>query len=572
MMPDRSGRVVVFGLDGATFDLLLPWIDEGKLPTFDRLLNQGVHGLLDPAPNLRSAASWTSFYTGKNPGKHGIYEFYDFIPGNYSIRFIDGSYCREPSIWRLLTDQGLRSIVINVPMTYPAESIDGVILSGLDAPGTDSNGFCHPQNILGDLEARFGKYILEPGLTGFIQDNRQAEAVERLFGEIEQKERVMFHLMENDNWDLLTVVFRSLDAAQHCFWKYMDDRHPQHDPTNHGPYRDVIFRVYRQLDKILAHLIQRLEPEDTLLVMSDHGFGAKHPANNQLNAWLAGKDYLSYRKNNFLSPLQSASRRTLKNAYELIGSKLSRRQKEALVRIFPTLRNRVQSRLCFTGIDWSKTRAYSDTLFANIRINLKGREANGIVQPGADYDNLIEEIRENLITCQDQKTGEPLVSEVLHKDEIYRGPCSDKAPDLTIRWREDIKISGIKCDAAAYNESLPSDRPFIPAEDARVISGDHHRYGIFIGWGSKIKKGLHIEGAQIVDLVPTTFYLLQRPVPEDMDGKVLTPIFEDDHLSRNPLRTGGVGLDQDRKGVLPEYDKDEEAAIADRLRQLGYLE
>jgi predicted AlkP superfamily phosphohydrolase/phosphomutase len=457
-------------------------------------------------------------------------------------------------------------------MTYPAESIDGVVLAGLDAPGTDSNGFCHPQNILKDLEAHFGKYVLEPGLTGFIQDNRQDEAVERLFAEIEQKQRIMFHLMENDNWDLFTVVFRSLDAAQHCFWKYMDDRHPQHDPTTHGPYRDVILRVYRKLDKTLARLIQRLQPEDTLLVMSDHGFGAKHPANNQLNAWMAGKNYLSYRQDNFLSPFQSASRQALKNAYELIGTKLSRRQKEALVRIFPALRNRVQSRLCFTGIDWARTRAYSDTLFANVRVNLKGREANGIVQPGSDYDNLIEEIRENLITCHDQKTGEPLVSEVLHKDDIYWGPCRDQAPDLTIRWREDIQISGIKLDAAYYNESLPTERPFIPAEDARVISGDHQRYGIFIGWGSKIKKGLRIEGAQIVDLAPTAFYLLDRPVPEDMDGKVLTPIFQDDHLSQKPLRSRETGFDPGRKKVTPDYNEDEQAAIADRLRQLGYLE
>jgi len=572
MMPDRSGRVVVFGLDGATFDLLLPWIEEGKLPTFDRLLTQGVHGLLDPAPNLRSAASWTSFYTGKNPGKHGIYEFYDFIPGNYSIRFINGSYCREPSIWRLLSDQGLRSIVINVPMTYPAEPINGIFLSGLDAPGTDSRGFCHPQSILGDLEAHFGKYVLEPGLTGFIQDNRPDEAVERLFAEIEQKQRIMFHLMENDNWDLFTVVFRSLDAAQHCFWKYMDDRHPQHDPVTPGPYRDVILRVYRKLDKTLARLIQRLQPEDTLLVMSDHGFGAKHPANNQLNAWLAGKDYLSYRQDNFLSPFQSASRQALKNAYELIGTKLSRRQKEALVRIFPALRNRVQSRLCFTGIDWTRTRAYSDTLFANVRVNLKDREANGIVQPGAAYDNLIEEIREKLLACQDQKTGERLVSEVLHKDEIYWGPCRDQAPDLTIRWREDIQISGIKLDAAYYNESLPSERPFIPAEDARVISGDHHRYGIFICSGPYIKSENRIEGAQIIDLAPTILYLLDLPIPEDMDGKVLTAIFEEQFISQNSLRSGLWESENGDTKKQADYGENEKKAIADRLRQLGYLE
>ncbi|MDY6970924.1 MAG: alkaline phosphatase family protein [Thermodesulfobacteriota bacterium] len=571
-MSANSGRVIIIGMDGATFELILPWIQEGKLDSFRKIMNEGVYGSLDPAPNMRSAASWTSFYTGKNPGKHGVYEFYNFSPDTYSIKFINGSHCLEPSLWRLLSDQGFSSVVINVPMTYPAESIRGIVLAGLDAPGTQSNGFCHPHHCLKELEAKFGTYILEPGLTGFIIDNKLDTAVERLFEEIEQKRKVMFHLMENEEWDFLTIVYRSLDAAQHCFWKFMDPRHPQHDPDQKGKYKDVILEVYQKLDSILGEVMDFLDPKDILMVMSDHGFGPKHPANNQLNAWLASKGYLSYSSDATPLSVTSIARKGLRDAYQLLAGKLPRRHKEVFARIFPGIRDRVHTRLCYTGIDWTNTKAYSDTLFSNIRINLKGREGSGIVLPGEDYSTLIESIKRDLMNCCDLKSGDKIVEAVFHRDEIYEGPERESAPDLTIRWREDILISGIKLDRSFDADLLPTIRPFIPAEDARVISGDHRRFGIFLAKGANIKKGERIENANIMDLVPTVLSLMGSGVPRDMDGKVLTAMLETTIFqgeSQKEMETRSV---KKKREASTDYEETEEETIADRLRQLGYLE
>lgn len=571
-MATRSGRVVVIGMDGATFKLISPWVQEGKLPFFGKMMDQGVHGLLDPAPNMRSAASWTSFYTGKNPGKHGIYEFYEFRPDSYSIRFINGSHCLEPSFWRLLSETGRTSIVINVPMTYPAEAVNGIILAGLDAPGTRSKGFCHPPDSLEELEDQFGTYILEPGLTGFIIDDRLDMAVERLFEEIEQKRKVMFHLMEKNNWDFFTIVYRSLDAAQHCFWKFMDPHHPDHDPRLRDKYGDVILRVYQKLDAILGEIQDYLSSDDIILVMSDHGFGRKHPANNQLNGWLASKGYLTYRHELSTVSIRSVLRKGLRDCYQFLAGKLPRRYKEVFARLFPMIRNKVHSQLCYTGIDWGKTMAYSDTLFSNIRINLKGREGLGIVRPGEDYKTLIEKIRRDLLDCRDVKSGERIVEAILHKDEIYWGQERDKAPELTIHWREDILISGIKLDRSFDADALPIIRPFIAAEDARVISGDHQRFGIFLARGSGIRKGERIEGAQIIDLAPTVLYLMDSTIPEDMDGKVLTSMFEEEVLRLKPCQKGEAPPGIVKREVSTEYDEAEKDAISDRLRQLGYLE
>jgi predicted AlkP superfamily phosphohydrolase/phosphomutase len=570
-MKKASNRVMIMGADGATFRLIKPWVEEGKLPHFRAMMEEGVHGLLDPAPNMRSAASWTSYYTGKNPGKHSIFEFFDYVPESYAIRFVCGADCAEPSLWRLLSDVGYSSIAVNVPMTYPAEPIQGIVLAGLEAPGTGSRGFCYPERILKELEEKFEKYIIEPGLTGCNIDNRLDEGIERLFAEIEQKRKIMFYLIEKKPWDFCTVVFRSLDAAQHNFWKFMDPGHPDHDPGLKDKYGNVIFRVYQKLDEILGELRVCLGPDDYLLVMSDHGFGRKHPASNQLNAWLTSLGYLTFKNRRHNSRIKQSLFRAFHHTYVLLAGKLPRRYKEVFARLLPRVRNRVHTQLCFNGIDWNKTRAYSDTLFPNIRINLKDREKHGIVN-SAEYDALINEIKGALMACKDKKTGEPIVEQVMLRNDIYQGQHVNKSPDMTIRWREDTEISGINIDSDSDFSELRGTRPFIPAEDHRVISGDHRRYGILLVQGPGIMKGKMINNAHIMDLAPTTLYLLNTAIPSDMDGKILESAFEKAVLKKKPPKYAARQEKDVSGNEKPTYSPGEEEVVAERLRSLGYLE
>ncbi|MEW6220225.1 MAG: alkaline phosphatase family protein [Thermodesulfobacteriota bacterium] len=569
--PPARRRVLVMGLDGATFDLMGPWMAEGRLPNLARLAAYGAHGPLDPAPNLRSAASWTSFATGANPGRHGIYEFYDFEPQSYGIRFVNGGERAVPALWQLADAAGLATVSVNVPMSYPAEALaHGILLAGLDAPGTASPGFCHPAGILAELEDRFGRYIIEPGLTGCIVDGRLDEAVALLFAEIEQKRQVALALLQEKPWDLGIIVFRSLDAAQHCFWKHLDPGHPAHDPGLAARYGSVIPRVYQTLDAIAGELCGLLGPEDVFVILSDHGAGPKHPAANQLNAWLAAHGYLAYQERR--PGLGPAVTTALQAAYRLVAAKLPRRGKEAIARLLPGLRNRVQSRLCFTGIDWSRTRAYSDTLFANIRLNLAGREGQGIVSPGAEAAALLAELKAALLDCRDAASGERIVEAVLLRDEIYHGAHAGRAPDLTIRWREDGRISGLALPGGPADQD-PAAYPLIPAEDARVISGDHRRFGVFFAAGHGIRPDFRLADARIIDVAPTILALLGLPIPDHMDGRVLA------ELLAEPVASGAAGGGKPPAPPAPAagqpartYTGAEREAIAQRMRDLGYLE
>jgi predicted AlkP superfamily phosphohydrolase/phosphomutase len=556
-------RVFILGLDGATFDVIHRLRAEGRLPAFDRLMREGAWGPLESVDNMRSAAAWTTFLTGRNPGKHGVYEFYDYLPESYSLRFINGGIRDGRSFWGLLSDKGKRVGVLNVPMTYPAEAVNGFLLAGLDCPSTQSPGFAHPPDFARQLEERFGPYIIEPGLTGAIVGGRVTEAVALIRREMEQKIAITRHLIRNEPWDVFISVLRSLDAVQHTFWKYMDPEHPDHDPAQAEQYGRVIPDIYIMIDGFLGELTEILGDDVCLMVMSDHGFGRKQPTTSQINPWLATRGLLAYRGGS------GGGASLLRRVYRRVVGLTSRRMKERLWALFPSLRDSVQSRLCFSGIDWSRTRAYSDSLFANVRINLKGREREGIVEPGPEQEQLLAELVKELRGLKDSATGEPIVRDVLLKEDSYQGPYVGKAPDILVRWREDMVISGI--DFEGRTPPPARSGPAVPGEDPRLISGDHHLHGIFLARGPAVRRGHALDGAKLIDLAPTVLYHMGVAIPTDIDGRVLTDMYEPEHVTASPCRFEDAGGNGEARGD-GQYNAEDEAAIHQRLRDLGYVE
>jgi predicted AlkP superfamily phosphohydrolase/phosphomutase len=555
-------KVFVLGLDGATFDLILPWVSQGKLPGFAELMQEGSWGKMESVPNQRSAAAWTSFMTGKNPGKHGILEFYEYQPATNDVRFVNTADRSGESLWSILSRNNKKVGVINVPMTFPAEEVNGFLVAGLDAPSVKSKGFTYPASLYETLSQEFGDYILEPGLTGAIVDGRIDEAMSLLKTELQQKMDITYSLMDSHPWDFFMVVLRSLDAVQHTFWKFMDTSHPQYNSKEAAQYGETIFNTYKMIDDFLAELIRSLEKDTTLLLMSDHGFGQKHPASNQLNEWLASKGYLAYNKSS------AGASKMLSAVYRGVVGKTPRKLKETLWHTFPALRDKVQTRLCFADVDWSKTLAYSDSLFPNIRINLTGRENRGIVDT-ADYQEIIDKLVADLHEIVDIQTKEKIVDKVFRRDEIYHGPFVEKAPDLLVRWREDQVIAGIDIDKEGRNaRSAP---PPVPGEDYRVISGDHRLNGIFLCRGGHICKGKRIEPVNIMDLAPTVLYTMGLPVLEDMDGQVLKDMFDKDFIGEYQVVFENKE-DDSRQERSVVYSTEENEEIIERMRSLGYME
>jgi predicted AlkP superfamily phosphohydrolase/phosphomutase len=545
-------KLFVIGIDGATFDVMRPMLEMGELPTIKRLMDEGAYGDLESVPNMISPSAWTSFMTGKNPGKHGIYEFYEINRENYTINFINAMNRKAASLWRILSDYGFRVGVANVPMTYPAEKVNGFLICGLESPGPEVKGFSYPEGLYNELVRNCGKYIMEPGITSHVMAGRLNQAEELLYESIENRLTTTKYLMNNHSWDFFFVVFRETDPAQHCFWKYFDTSAPDYIDSH---YSRVIPEVYRRIDRAIGEIIKGLPEGTNLIILSDHSFGFRQRGNLCLNNWLEKAGLLRF-KNTKKEGLYGL-------LYRQVEKRFTRKTKEKLVRLFPNLRDKVRSGMLFSRIDWQCTKAFTDGIREGIYINLKGHEPMGVVDK-EEYNGICDHIIHLLMEIRDAQTKEKVVEHVFRKEEVYHGEYIDKAPDLIIRWKPNAKIT------ALLTQEGDVISPNFLTEEHKTISGDHRLYGIIILKGKGIKKGIRIQNARIIDVTPTILHMMEQPIPSDMDGKVLTEVFYIDSKVRFAKDASVTDVTNKLEPNL--YGEDDVDAVRQRLRDLGYVE
>lgn len=549
-------KIVILGFDGATWRLARPYMEQGKLPHLSRLVEEGVHGPLRSVPNMRSAAAWTSFMTGTNPGRHGIYEFYERVPGEYRIRFVNGSWRRGPAFWDILGDAGKKIGAVNVPMTYPAREVNGFMIAGLDAPGKESKAFSHPPDMVKKIEAAVGEYVLEAGVTGLLVAGNEKGAEEALLHSIVQRKKAFIHLLKTEPWDVFTAVFRETDNAHHCFWKYLEPEMVDADVPVDSPFARTIEKVYVHLDAALGEILEVLPDDAAVIVMSDHGFGFRQYGTSCLNGFLANTG--------FLTQSAGGGGGVLKTAYRAVEGLLKRGAKEKLVRLFPKLRDRVQSRLYFSRIDWPKTRAYSDGVMPVVWINERGRDPEGIVEPGAEYDRVAAEVTQALMDARDVKTGRKVVEAVHHRDSIYSGPFTDRAPDLLIEWKDREPVFGLVSGPGG-----PAAMPEFPTGEFTVITGEHRPDGIIVFKGPGVRRGETVEGLSLMDICPTVLYAMDAPIPADVDGRPAMEAFTEAFHAGKEVRIGAAASGDTAES---DYEQEDEETMRARLRDLGYIE
>ena len=555
-----KNRICVIGLDGATFRLILPWVREGKLPTIKRIMEAGAWGGLESTIHPLSPQAWASFMTGKNPGKHGIFEFVEHKPNSYDLRYVNGGSVHGKKLWEILSDAGKRVCVINVPFTYPPNRVNGYLIAGLDAPGPHSE-FCCPPELLDELTKQFGEYQLRQHPYGATPESYLKE----IFAQFDYILKVAKYLKAKESWDLFMLVFESTDLVQHFYWHYAFPEAFGIPPTKDRNLSEAILDVYVRIDEGLNELLDLCEADETTMLMSDHGFSPCRKIFFMDN-WLRQEGYLAYRRQNRRAYTVT---RALHLAFQrYVPSSL----KERVISLIPGLRDQLRSYLTTATIDWQHTRAFSLGIDStNIFVNVKGEFPAGIVEPGSEYEAVRSEIAEKLSALEDPATGQRIVERVYRREELYHGDSLHKAPDLLATWK-DFEYNTRRGYGREGDSLLGSSLEFsdVAGYSSLQKSGTHHLEGIFVARGRPLKKTA-FKGARIVDLAPTILHLLGQEVPADMDGRVLAEIFEDDFLARHPIRLESqaeVGKD----AALFEYSEQEEKYVRDKLQGLGYIE
>jgi predicted AlkP superfamily phosphohydrolase/phosphomutase len=561
-----GARLLIVGLDGATFDLIDPLIEEGALPNLAALIRGGVRSPLNSTTPPMTLPSWSSFITGCQPGTHGIFDFTRRVPGSYALEFTNATHRKVPTAFRVLSERGARVATIAVPTTYPPDPINGVTISGFDSPvATRIDGsFVHPKSLWPELNKRFGGMRFADFQELHIGEGWHQEALASLLREIPRKQAIASWLMEQERWDAMMVLFGETDTASHHFWMFHDPESPRHPRDADPELHNAIRAVYSRCDQALGDLIERAQP-DWICVASDHGFGGAGDKALFLNRYLESTGWLDYLQG---SSQPVSGHRTGNSSVDRVKAAalqhLPAQVQEKLVRHMPrTLLNRIESRSRYGDIDFTTTRAWSDEMnyAATIHLNLAGRDPQGRIH---DPEAAIRELSESLLSWR--VDGRPVIREIIPARQAYKGPHLAGAPDLIL----ELNIP----DGYTYT-LLPSKRaqagqhwrPFEPSEypggKGLGMNGTHRQRGVLLLSGTGIASKTTIE-ASMPDPMPTLFTAMGERVPDHMDGKVIQAAFSQ---RTRPTYTRHQGWIPEEAGL----SRADASAVRSRLESLGYL-
>ncbi len=503
-------KVFILGIDGAELELIRRWTERDKLPHFQKLLKEGSWGKMKSTIPPLTPCAWSSFMTGKNPGKHGQFSFYK-LNEKYELDINWGEHRTEKAIWKILSDHGKKCCVMNVPFTYPPEKVNGYLISGFMTPSLENN-FTYPVKLKNELIKKFPRFRLTEK-TRYSDRNKDRESYMNDILELTDLHgNIAEYLYKKENWDFFMVTFMGADHMQHWYWKYMDETHPQYE--DHETFSSAIYNVYSKIDGILGRMMDYMPEETVIIIMSDHGFG-KYLKDVNINEWLKQKEYLkiktshSAKMKKILISLGIDTDRLIKIALKIGGAKLSD--------ILPfDLKKKVLDATSYTwkDINWKKTKAYSFGYYGSIFLN---KENLKITKNKNEHDLVRKEINEQLQELKDPETDEKVVDEIWFKEDIYKGKKTNLLPDISFSMKNFSY-------ASSMTFAFPSGNIF--SDPKTLKSGEHRLYGTFIIYGNGIKRGNVVKNVEIIDLAPTILSLMNIEPPKDMDGKVLQEVLE----------------------------------------------
>ena len=536
-------RVLVFGLDGADHSLVERLLSDGRLPTLARLAREGAYGPLRSTIPAVTPTAWSSFLTGLNPAGHGIFNFAS-NPNRTRSRVESAASRSGAPLWRVLGAGGVRSAFVTIPFTYPAEPIDGVMVTGYGGPE-------RPQ-----IEPDAARRLIGERVPGLVTAHhpmkerwwedfdRYARTLTAHVDEVAEACRACLEL--EPDLGVLAVDFMSTDFAGHLGFHRLDPTHPAHDPAQAG---DELVQVYQAVDRACGELIaaarERYGEEPTAIILSDHGMQPIHWTFHA-NEWLRRAGHLRYRRRS----LQRYRRGRLRRLAQVDG-RLARtvRWYGRAFDLIP-FAPRADADRAFADIDFGRTRAYCFATGGQIYLG----EATGARADEAYAD----ELAADLAAVPHPETGEPLF-EVLRRRDIFRGEHLDRAPELVL----------LPHDERVHVESSRRDWPdpvsrhdTLDPEHFYGYSGHHGVTGIIAAAGPGIRPGPVPEGSGIAQVAATVLRLhgLEAAGMEPPIEAILGP-----QGAAVPVEAAGVAAGGD-----DVYSADEEAGILERLRDLGY--
>ncbi len=528
---------VVLGLDGATWDILDPLLKGGKLPELNSLISGGQSGTLESTFPPITAPAWLSMATGQNPGKTGVFYFLNRDdPHSFEFKPLGSDKFQNRSFWDILAAHDQSVGIFNYPMLYPPYEIDGFMISGLGSDADDT--ITYPKSLGEELDDVTDGYQVKVPYADPKYQDRPEKLESDLLDIIDKREAAMEYLLTEKDPDHFFGIISATDWAQHYFWRFHDEDHVLYDSD--AGHEDALKRIWMRVDEVVGTVANLAEEDDAnLLVVSDHGFG---PVNKTFhsNEWLKQQGYLHHEEQSVTDLMRTKYFPYL------------RRIGESVVSIVPQLNDVAKSvgksirKPPGEGIDFERSVAFAP------RQNLTSGMIYLLSDDPEDKENLIH----NLESLVDRPNGPDTIN-IYEPNDIYHGENTDLAPDLM------LEVDNFKCAV----DPRPSTEPqlFSGNPPSQSRNGGHNQEGIIIATGSDLG-GVEDFEACIYDIAPTLLNLHGVPIPEEVDGNILSELFDGNRetaIEREPM-----------KNLVDKHlaeDRTDDEAVQQRLEDLGYI-
>jgi predicted AlkP superfamily phosphohydrolase/phosphomutase len=503
-----SPPLAFLGFDAAEPTLVQRGLEEGWLPTTARLLETGRCADLSPVPSGFYNTSWSSLVTGTDVGDHQAVLDRKLESGSYRIVDVPASSMQRPPFWRYLSDAGIRSTVVGA---YSASIVPSFL-------GTQVQGW----GSIDPYYAKFGDVEFDPPeveeLLRRVVPRRQAlyrvsaprssseyrGYRDRILASIDEETRGLAALIDGTDWDFFFGSYGEPHQAGHLLWHLGDPDHAAHDPEASADVRNALVTIYRAVDAGLGHLIERLPEECRVFVLTPHGMGPSYVDDPiepilELGGWLVRRSGLAS---------TGFRQQSLRTAWAL-----GRRVVPTRLRVAAQsrLRNRVRAAMPLAHVDWQRTTAFAlpSDMTSYVRINLAGREPEGIVRPGEEYDRLCDDLSRTLGAITHADSGLPAVERVVRSEEYFGRPVEGGLPDICVVWAEREPARRLHLPEHGTVEA--------PRTDPRT--GQHRHMGLIVGAGPGIPPSRERGTGGLLDVAPTALALLGVDQPPQLPGQ-----------------------------------------------------
>ncbi|NKB56360.1 MAG: hypothetical protein GKS00_08495 [Alphaproteobacteria bacterium] len=491
-----STKVLVLALDAAEPALLLRWAAEGKLPNIARLMARGAYSKMETPPGL-SGATWPTLQTGVNTARHGWYFYSQLRPGSYRTQLVSRSEIQVPEFWSTLSDAGKRVAILDIPKSYPTQGLNGIHVVDWGNHDLDIiDGFrTWPPELRGKLDQRYGHDPFNRHAFGARGPTDLSAFTDGLCKNIERKSGMVVDLLGQESWDMLFASWDDVHWAGHYGWRQHDPEHPHHDPKLAAKIGDPIERVLVTADRCIGNIVARAGPETTVMLLASHGMGPAYrtallldPILRRLESAQEGRRNAYWKLRGIWDSLPGQVHRPLAYVKDLVRETLLARDRARRRHFVMPCNN--------DG--------------GGIRLNVIGREPEGKIQPGAEYDEHCRWLMESLSAVVDADTGEPILQQVVKIADHMAGPQLDNLPDLAMQWNVGPATKRITSPQIG---EIEVDIPF-------WRNGEHLPHGFLLSTAPGVVPGPIDRTVRSEDFAPTVCELLGVPL-SDIDGGVI---------------------------------------------------